>query len=277
MDVSFHKQLTDIQAWHQDRLDLAKLMLVQAKLNVANLTPATAEQFADTFYEIGKSESQRMHWAEASEWLEKAEEWIEGSFLDKLNNDTEELRLGIMHARARALIALSDGDSREKAGALVKNMDSEYGDRLIVLLLKLDLLVADPEMSPQDYCDVLHRIIRTIHLTDTNLMVILHHVRELRIRSPQLAHNILAFLLEERLLGAGQHSWTEKILVITVWNCTSADQFPNVLGSLQILFDTILVHTKQPVHSKATHAAQTVSPPLHLKVEADIHSSCGNA
>lgn len=176
--------------------------------------------------------------------------------LEALSSDAGELQVSIMHTMARALLNLEADDGRAKSWNIIQELDIECGDRLAVLLLKLDHFAIDPAHSPQDYSDVLQKILRTIHLTDTNVKTILHHVHKLRTRSPPMAHTVLVSFLSERLLGAEQPKWLEKALVTIIWNCTTSTRSLDILSSLGELFDNLAAASSIPPSPSATHAAQ---------------------
>lgn len=255
-------------AWRQDRLDLAKLLLTKVNLDTDNLEPCYAEELADLFFEIGCSQCKKTQWAEAVHWLERAHNTLLGQSSDLLSSDAGELRISIMHSMARALLNLKSGDSRDKAWNIVRELELDCGDRLVVLLLKLDTLATDASHSAQDYREVLTKIVRTVHLTDTNVKTILHHVHKLRSRSPLMAHHVLVTLLSERLLGAEETKWIEKALITIIWNCTNSTDILDVLNSLTEVFDTLADGAAKALTPHATHAAQTL---LWKRVEASYN------
>lgn len=246
------------KAWRQDRLDLAKLMLTKVSPMPGELEPSAAEELADTMFEIGRSQSQKLQWQEASYWLEKAHDTILSRSLEAMSSDAEELQIGIMHGMARALINLDDERSRGKAWDLIRKLDVDCRDRLVVLLLKLDMFAVDPAHVAQEYFEAIQTIIRTVHITDTNIKTILHHIHKLRVRSPQMAHTNLLTLLTERLLSADQPKWLEKVFVTAIWNCTTAPDFPNLLTALGSLLDALVPNHGQALSPSSTHAAQSV-------------------
>ena len=233
-------------------------MLAKIKVDVQELEPSSAEGLADTLFEIGNSQVTELKWSEAIPWLEKAHDILAGQSLEVLSSDAGELQISVMHSMARALINQQDQGSRTKAWNIIRELEIECGDRLAVLLLKLEVLAFDGEASVQDYCDVLQRIVRTVHLTDTNVKTIIHHVHELRSRSPPMAHTVLNTLMMERLLGAENQKWVEKVLVTIVWNYTTFADFLNTLNPLTELFDTFDATSTSVLSPSATHAAQIV-------------------
>ncbi len=239
-------------------------MLTKVRINAEALEPHSAEALADTLFEIGRSQSQNLRWSEATYWLERAYDAISDHALEALSGDAEELQISIMHGMARALINQEGEGNQAKAWDLVHKLDVECGERFVVLLLKFDLHALEPAHPPQDQCDVLQRIVRTVHLTDTNIKTILHHVHKLRARSPSMAHTILVTLFSERLLGAEEPKWLETVLVTIVWNGTTSTGIFNVLSSLSELLNTLASGSNQSLSPSSTHAAQIVrsSPSL---------------
>lgn len=243
-------------SWRRDRLDLAEIMLNKVNLDSDKLEPSSAEELADLFFEIGGSQSKKTHWAEAVHWLERAHNTLLGQSQDLLSRDAGELRISIMHSMARALLNLASDGSQEKAWNIVRELELDCGDRLVVLLLKLDIFTTDASRSAQDYCDILFKIVRTVHLTDTNVKTILHHVHKFRSRSPLMAHRVLVTLLSERLLGAEETKWVEKVLITIIWNCTNSTDFLDVLTSLNDVFDALANGPTKTLSPHTTHAAQ---------------------
>lgn len=240
-------------------------MLNKVNHEIDKLEPSSAEELADLFFEIGVCESKKTQWAEAIHWLEKAHNILLGQSQDLLSGDAGELRISIMHSMARALLNLETDGSQEKAWNIVREMELDCGDRLVVLLLKLDIFADNAFHSAQDYCDILHKIVRTVHPTDTNVKTILHHVHRFRSRSPLMAHRVLVTLLSERLLGAEETRWIEKVFITIIWNCINSTDFLDVLTSLSEVFDALANSATKALSPNATHAAQTVRAIKHLQ------------
>ncbi len=233
-------------------------MLNKVKFDTDSLGPSSAEELADLFFEIGRSQSEKTQWAEAVHWLERAHNILLSHSQDLLSSDAGELRISIMHDMARAFLNLESEGSQEKAWNILRELELDCGDRLVILLLKLDIFATNESYSAQDYCDILHRIVRLVHLTDINIKTILHHVHKLRPRSPLMAHRVLVTLLLERLLGAEVTTWIEKALITIIWNCTSSTDFLDVLTSLNEVFNALANGAAQVLSPHATHAAQIV-------------------
>ena len=248
-------------------------MLAKLDSRAKGLEPSLAEELADLMFEIGYSQFKCSVCSEAIYWLEKAHDLLSGQNLEALTNDAGELLISIMHATVRALMTLEGKDNRTKAWNIVHKLDLECADRLAVLLLKLDLYATDLTHSPQNYCDVLQKLVHTAHITDTNIKTILHHVHKLRGRSPPMAHTILVSLLSERLLAGEEPRFLEKALITIIWNCTTSPDFVGSLKLLGELLDTLADGSIRALSASATHAAQTVGyRPLPYRKGA----SCAN-
>ena len=233
-------------------------MLNKVNLDTNVLEPSSVEELADLCFEIGRSQSKKTQYAETVSWLERAHNILLSQSLDLLSSDAGELRISIMHDMARALLNLKNDGSQEKAWNIVRELELDCGDRLVILLLKLEFFATDDTHSAQDYCDIIHKIVRSVHLTDINVKTIFHHVHKLRSRSPLLAHRVLVALLSERLLASGETKWIEKSLITIIWNCTNSSDFLDFSTSLSEVFDTLADNATQALSPHATHAAQVV-------------------
>lgn len=239
-------------------------MLTKLSLIVDEVDPSTAENLADLLFEIGSAQWKKSLYTEAIHWLEKAYDVLVGQSLEALSSDAGELQVSIMHLMIRALIKLPGEGNWSKAWNIMGQLEINSGNRLAVLLLKLDLYAIDPSASAQEYCGVLQRISRTVHLTDSNLKTTIHHVHKLRLGNPRMAHMALETLLFERLLEAEEPAWMEKALITMIWNCTTSTDLTDALDLLRNALDTLFANTGKAIQPSPTHAAQIVCPYTRL-------------
>lgn len=238
-------------------------MLSKMTSTTHKLDPSVAENLADLLFEIGCAQWRKLAYATAVQWLEKARDVLIGQKLEALSSDGGELQISIMHFLVRALTKLSGEDNRSKAWNIVSELEIDSANRLAVLLLKLDLYAVDSLSSAQHYCTILQRISRTVHLTESNLKTILHHVHKLRLRNPRMAHMSLETLLLERLIDAKETNWMEKVLITMIWNFTTSVAIADGLELLRSVLDVLFSNSGKAISPSATHAAQIVSvPPL---------------
>ncbi|MCJ1298416.1 hypothetical protein MMC08_001205 [Hypocenomyce scalaris] len=243
-------------AWRQNRLDLAELMLSKLAPSLNELDPVSAESLSDTLFEIGKDQYNKKEYVEAVRWLEKADDVLTGQNLENLSSDASDLKTSIMHSLIRTLMNLPGQDNNERAWNIVNNLNNEPGDKLTVLLLKLDLLATDDSSPLQDYSEVLERIIRTVHLTESNFRTIMHHVHKLKSRNSDMAFRLIEMLIFERLVVAEKSEWVEKASVTAIWVVTTSTDIIDCVASLEKLFETLNVKLIKPLGPSATHAGQ---------------------
>ena len=225
------------------------------------LDPSSAEQLVDLFFEIGRDQAKNFLHSEAIRWLERAYDFMSSLRLENLSSDANELQLSILHSMVKSLMSLGGEENMVKAWAIVGELEIKSGNRLAVLLLKLDLYDTDSTSSPHEYCDVLRKIVCSVHLTESNVKTILHQAHKLRRRNTGLAHSVLSTFISERLLEAEETAWLEKALITVVWNCTTSIDLNGALHLLEAVIDTVAASSIKALSLSATHAAHIVRQP----------------
>ncbi|KAF2281473.1 SPO22-domain-containing protein [Westerdykella ornata] len=257
-------------AWRQKRMDTAEHMFLKSKQLNSSINSSASESLAELLYEIGRSLLEGRSYELAIKWLERAYDTIGEQDPDNFSPDAGELRLGIMQSIIQANMKLNTKDALAKAWDIVQLLDTEYGDKMAVQLLKLELLsIADPIDSDQVY-GVLLRMIRSVVLNETNFRTIMHHIHRLKEHSNVTACRALDDLVNIRLFREENEGWLEKAIITYIWAGTTGSVSENVLESLEELFETVSRNTKHPLSAPATHASQTL---LWRKVEA-AYSQC---
>ncbi|XPS72064.1 sporulation-specific protein 22 [Ascochyta lentis] len=253
-----------VLAFHQDRLDMSEHMFAKCKQLKCVPSPETAEHLADLFYEIGKQALMKNSYEIAVKWLERALEMLGEQGLEILSPEAGELRLSIIQGLVKANTKLGTPGAFDKAWNLIKLMEADYGDKLVLSLLKLELISVEQNVDESDYYNVLARMIRTIVLNDANFKTIIHHVHKLNDFSNVYACKALDDLITIRLIREENASWIEKAAITRTWISTSKLPAENILEQLQQMFDTVLEESSSSFSASATHAAQTL---LWKKVE----------
>lgn len=220
----------------------------------------TAESLADLLFEMGKDFFKNNQYELADKWLERASSVMAAQEIDKLSTDATNLQTSIIQTRVQALLAIEREDALDVANSLINNLENEIGDRLIVLLLKLEVLSA-PVSRTFDcnaYGDVIYRMIRTVVMTEGNFKLIMHHIRKLNDKGPSLACNMIDAFLQSRLFEAGNEEWIEKALINRIWMSTNWRDYPEVLESVREVLEIVGSNISKPLSASATHTAQTV-------------------
>ncbi|PSN68963.1 SPO22-domain-containing protein [Corynespora cassiicola Philippines] len=259
-------------AWRQDRMDMAEHLFLKSRKLTVVAPPSTAESFADTLYEIGKCFVQKMSYEIGVVWLERAHGIIEEQELEMLSPEAGHLRLGIMQNLIQAYMKSSQGEGQTKAWHVLKLLEADHGEKMVVSLLKLELLYSAEAVETNQIHTVLHRMIYSIVLNERNFATIMHHVHKLKDHSDTAACGVLVDLLETRLFRDEYQAWIERAVVTYIWiKVTGAEE--KMIGDTQELLDKVLMHTKDIFSAPATHAAQTL---LWKRVEA-LHSQGNHA
>ncbi|KAL6711348.1 sporulation-specific protein 22 [Coniothyrium glycines] len=251
-------------AWREDRLDMAEHMFAKCKqLNHVGQAQLL-ESLADLCYEIGKDRFAKRDYDLAIRWLERAYDFLGDQESELSSPEAGELRLSTMHNIVQAHMKLRTPESKDKAWQMVKLLETDFGDKMIVLLLKIELLSEAETMDTPEFYNVLLRMIRTVVLNDANFKTIMHHIHRIKEHSIGTACRILEDLIEIRLFREENEKWIEKALVTRIWLGSIAGMNENTLEQLQELFESVGQQSIS-LTAPATHAAQTL---LWKRVEA---------
>lgn len=225
-----------------------------------NLDPSSAEHLADTFHEIGGDLLSRGDNEMALKWLRRALGLINDQALERLSTEGLELRISIHHELIQALLATGSQDGLQEAENLVSHVESEIGDKPVVLHWRLEILQRSPsELFNADACaSILRRMIRSLDLSDAGLDFLLHGISELRMRGPRLAIGLMDELLLRKLMPSRKMDWIGKAIVRRVWIGTmEADASVSVADLIQTLDQ--LVREAGQCDVEASTAALSVS------------------
>ncbi|KAF4977570.1 hypothetical protein FZEAL_5941 [Fusarium zealandicum] len=262
-------------AWKEDRLDVAEHMYGKAEALLSELDSSSAEQLADTFQHIGSDLSSRDDHEMALKWLRRAHTLINGQELEKLSTEGLELRMAIHHDLIQDLLAIGTQDTIQQADNLVSYVESEIGDKPVVLHWKLEILQKSPgEVFDTDACaSILRRMTRSLDLSDAGLGFLLHNIKELRDRSSRLAMSLLDELLLTRLISCGNMDWIGKTLVRRIWMGTmETEAFEGATGLINLL-DRVAQDSGQ-CNTDVAAAAQSL---IWKKLDVALHPMFSNS
>ena len=227
-------------------------------MKLDELEPRWAENVADLTLEIGKDQIAKASYHVAQQWLEKSYDLMLAHRLADLSADAPDLKMTISYHTIKALLKIGGDIERERARGLLIDLRLDCGDRLVVLLLELDLLSTQPTPIAKEYSSILERIIRSVHLTHSNFKTIVYHVHKLKNMSAQEAYSVLKVLLLERLYGAANDQWIEKVIVTAIWVGTTSTDIFDPITRIRELLDLCVTRSQTTLSPGATHAAQMV-------------------
>ncbi|RYP55629.1 hypothetical protein DL769_010097 [Monosporascus sp. CRB-8-3] len=258
-----------VLSWKEDRLDVTDHMYSKVEKLEHIMGIPLMEAFADTLFEIGKTLAARNDFSLATKWLDRAYNAINSQGLDQLSREAVELRMAISQALVHAHLNAGTNQSFQKAENLVAYMESEIGDKLTVLLLRLELLLKSPAevFDSPGFAAVLRRLIRTTDISETTFKIVLHHVRILDSKSPTLACEILDYFFGTRVLRSHRKEWIEKVAVFRTQMATSRRDTAESIQSLAMILDAIEENNNQPLGAEAAVSLQTL---IWKKIESSF-------
>lgn len=236
-------------------------MLRKAGDLLTNLDATLSENLADTFFDIGRAFLPKKEFQMAVKWLERAYEIIDAQDIEKLSRDGVELRLAILQAYIQALVGTKTRDNLRRAEDLVAYVETELGDKPVLLLLGLELLQSAPgeEFDSLAYESVLHRMIKSFNFTEEHFKFVLHHARWLHDRSAALGCSVMDDLIATKILPSEKGEWIEKALVLRVFMATSQSGIIENCIELGDLLAKVKETLSEPIQPPAAAAAQSVS------------------
>ena len=217
------------------------------------------EHLADALYEVGKSLQAKKDYPLAIKWLERSHEVINCRDLDQLTREAVELRLAISQALINAHMESGAGDGIKKAENLVAYMESELGDKMTVLLLRLELLQKVPAetFDSNAFANTMRRLIRNPDFSVTTFKIAMHHLRFFSKTHPAMACSVLDHFFDSRVLSSHRPDWVEKAVVFRTQLATELGGSDSVADFVGIL-DVVVEVARQPLSGTAAEAVQSV-------------------
>lgn len=235
-------------------------MYAKANVLLHDLDPISAEHLADTFHGIGGDLLSKGDNEMALKWLRRALDLINDQALERLSTEGLELRISIHHELIQAFLATGSQDGLQEAENLVSHVESEIGDKPVVLHWRLEILQRSPsEVFNADACaSILRRMIRSLDLSDAGLGFLLHAISELRMRGPRLAIGLMDELLLRKLMPFRNMDWIGKAVVRRVWMGTMEADASVSVADLNQTLDQLVQEAGQ-CDVEASTAALSVS------------------
>lgn len=256
-------------AWKQERLDVADHLYGKVQNCKHSLDPVSVENLADSFLEIGKDLTTKKNFSLATKWLERAYECINNQELDQLSREAVELRLVISQALVRSYLNTHTTDDFRKAENHIRYIESEVGDKLVVLLLRLEVLLSSPAeaFDSNAYAGVLQRMVRSMDMSESCFSIVIHHIRKLNDKCPSLASSVFDEFIASRVVPSQHEAWVEKAVVLRTQLATTHRDTSESIQELTVMFDGVGVNLETPLPAPAVLAVQTL---IWKKVDASF-------
>ncbi|KAG9232181.1 meiosis protein SPO22/ZIP4 like-domain-containing protein [Amylocarpus encephaloides] len=247
-------------AWHQEQFDIVEHMYKNAQSTQRTFDPVTAENLADVLFEMGNKFLATQDYPMAVKWLDRSLEVLSGQELERLSMDASELRITIIQSAVKARLQLKQEDALTQAQNHINILQNELGDKLIVLLLRLEILEASPAESfdTASYFEILERIIRSVVLSEPNVKLILACIRKLNSKESLLACKSLDHFFTMRIIPDRVENLVEKVLITRLWMAIGQEDKLETLISLEEFLGLATENFEAAVTSAATLAAHTL-------------------
>ncbi|KAI5927886.1 meiosis protein SPO22/ZIP4 like-domain-containing protein [Camillea tinctor] len=256
-----------VLAWKDDRLDVAEHLYGKIESLKHKLDPTSAEPIADSLFEIGRGLLARDDAARAVKWLERAYELINSQELGNLSRGGIELRLAISQALIQAYLDTNTPEGVRNAENHVAFIESEMGNKLVVLLLRLEILLHSPAevFDSHAYADVLQRMMKNVDLSDSSFKLVLHHIRKLEDKSPGLAYSAFDDFITSRIVPTQRSDWIEQAVLIRTHMATTHRDTIQSIRALSAMLDKVETGLGQPFTTTTTLGILTL---LWKKIDA---------
>ncbi|EQL38157.1 hypothetical protein BDFG_00534 [Blastomyces dermatitidis ATCC 26199] len=239
----------------QKQIDIAEHMFSKIDIAYIGRDPTMAERLAEALYDIGKSMLNRGEHALAATWLQRSYDALPQHEDGRLGRDGRELRLAVLLGRVRANMLLQQEDGEAIVASLLDLLEQEYGNRLPVIFLNLDVISKASSPDSQRYYEKLCHAVRTIPATESNFEMIVRYAHRLNKWSSELAVDVLQQLLLQRLLLHNNISILEKCFVTYVWMQTTLPELAAGLDSVSATVDKLMQSLRKPLGEEAAQAS----------------------
>ncbi|KAI8625467.1 SPO22-domain-containing protein [Xylariaceae sp. FL1651] len=266
----FEAEYTTLRiAWKEDRMDVAEHLYAGTEKIRQTLDPSLAEKLADALFEIGRNLADKKNSVLAAKWLERAYELINGQEIDRLSRDAIELRLAISQAMIQVYLDTQTPESFERAKNHIAYIESELGDKLIVLLFRIELLLRSPAevFDSNAYADILGRMMRTVDMSESSFKLLLYHIRKLDDKNHSAACSALDEFLKAYVLTAQRDEWVDKTTILRTHMAVREDSHESI-KALEAVLDQAMLRTGKPLLVNTAASIQTL---IWKKADADFN------
>lgn len=255
----FMPQLIGIQAWKEDKMDVADNLYVNLETLTTNLDTASVEKIVDTMFEIGKDLTLKNNSVLAAKWLERAEELINSQEMGNLSRDAIELRLAIAQALIQVYLDIGDPDYINRAENHIAYIQDKLGDKLVVLLFRTEVMLRSPaeNFDSVAYADIVRRMMRTVDMSESTFKLLIHHIRQLDEKNHLVASSVIDEFLKTRVLTSQREQWIEKAVILRIYMAICDDSFESI-KALEAVLDQVLLITGKPLSANTAAGIHTV-------------------
>lgn len=167
----------------------------------------------------------------------------------------------MLTAEVQALIRLPGHMYEEKTRDLLRELKSEYGSKLPILLLNLEVICAQPgHYNSEEFASQLQEIIRSVHLIDANHRLVMHYIHQLDAQSHLHALACIKTYILRRLIPEETTEWKEYAIIeyIAMVSQNQAVHLTTELQNLEQDLTQFAETSKSELHPSAAQAAHVL-------------------
>ncbi|OAL23564.1 hypothetical protein AYO20_10960 [Fonsecaea nubica] len=243
--------LTIILSVDAGLVDLASKVIEQLAVKSEDLLQRASHDDLDIEKPFGGHELKKQAWKQGR--IELAEHFYSQFEASKSQLDSVRIgqaldlcyEMGNDQLAVRALLALEEGEAGQEAFQLLQVLREEYGHRLPVILLQLEVAAKDSCTNADAFSANLLSVVRSAHLIHSNHKLTAHAIR------------VLESYIVLRLASSDEHEWTEKAIITLIWLITAESEGQSSVDmlSLQGTFEKIYRAWNKALSAEATHGA----------------------
>ncbi|KAI1269361.1 SPO22-domain-containing protein [Xylariaceae sp. FL1019] len=260
-----------VLSWKQDRMDVAEHLYNTIKKSMENADIPSVEKLSDALFEIGKDLTSKKNYPLAVKWLERSYQWINSREIELLSRDTIELRLAVSQCLLQVYMDINTPDSFEKAENHIAYIETELGDKFVVLLFRLELQLRSPgeAFDVDAYVDTLRRMMRVMDLSESTFKMIINLIRKLEDKSLPAACSALDEFLMTCVLKTQREVWIERAVILRM-SMAVRDDADNAVENAKRILDQIVPNLDKPLPADTAAGIHTL-----IWKRADSHHSQG--
>ncbi|KIX92131.1 uncharacterized protein Z520_12124 [Fonsecaea multimorphosa CBS 102226] len=247
-----------ILAWKQGRLDLAEHFYSQLEAFKPQLCSVRIGELLDLCYEIGNDQLNQKNHNLAVKWLKRGFQLTTECGTQIEDVDILDLRLALIHTCAvRALLAINEPQAGQEAFQILQGLREEFGHKLPVILLQLELSAKDPSANPDAFSAGKANLALCASSQNSEVRLASNAGVKLTEISTSHAIRVLESYIVLRLAPSDEYTWTENAIVTLIWLMTveSSDHDNIDPLSLEEAFDKIQQAWNRALSAEATHGA----------------------
>lgn len=200
----------------------------------------------------------------AIKWLRRAYSVINSQDVDKLSGEGVQSRLAICHNLIQGLIATGHSDYVAEATDLVAFVETEIGDKPVVLHWRLEILQNSPNevFDAESYASLLQRLTRVFDYSEEGFSFLLHHIRGLFGKKSKLGRAVLYSFLNQKILHSEKPEWIGRAILLQLWMAASNTETEDIEADLEVLLgllNQIYQTMGKPLPPDMSGAAHAVS------------------